>query len=78
MEKDIISVRGSLGLCPQHNILFDNLTVKEQLEFYYMVMENNSYKLFRVILVFIIVFYEYWGMHFTSSDKELKQYTCNH
>lgn len=27
-------VRNSLGLCPQHNILFDELTVKEHLYFY--------------------------------------------
>ena len=59
-------------MCPQHNILFDNLTVKEQLEFYYKVMENNSFKLFRVILVFIIVFYEYWGMHFISLRQRIK------
>lgn len=28
------NVRSSLGLCPQHNILFDDLTVKEHLYFY--------------------------------------------
>ena len=27
-------VRGSLGLCPQHDVLFDTLTVKEHLEFF--------------------------------------------
>lgn len=37
IDDDIRSVRGSLGMCPQHDILFDNLTVKEQLEFYYKV-----------------------------------------
>lgn len=26
--------RGSIGLCPQHNILFDDLTVREHIEFY--------------------------------------------
>ena len=29
--------RGSLGLCPQHNILFDLLTVREHLLFYGMM-----------------------------------------
>ena len=27
-------VRESLGLCPQHDVLFDNLTVEEHLEFF--------------------------------------------
>lgn len=31
---NIDGVRGSLGLCPQHNILFDDLTVKEHLYFF--------------------------------------------
>jgi ATP-binding cassette, subfamily A (ABC1), member 3 len=34
IRKDIEKVRGSLGLCPQHNILFDELTVREHIEFY--------------------------------------------
>ncbi len=37
-EKSILSemdrIRESLGLCPQHNVLFDRLTVKEHLEFF--------------------------------------------
>nr|CAH59462.2 ATP-binding cassette transporter sub-family A [Pecten maximus] len=31
---DIQHVRQSLGMCPQHNILFDTLTVQEHLEFF--------------------------------------------
>lgn len=31
---DIDRVRESLGLCPQHNVLFDRLTVKEHLQFF--------------------------------------------
>ena len=27
-------MRGSLGLCPQHDILFDELTVEEHLDFF--------------------------------------------
>ena len=34
IRKDINGVRSSLGLCPQHNILFDNLTVEEHLYFF--------------------------------------------
>ncbi|XP_038108176.1 ATP-binding cassette sub-family A member 3 [Culex quinquefasciatus] len=31
---DMEAVRGSLGLCPQHNVLFDELTVSEHIEFF--------------------------------------------
>ena len=31
---DMDSIRESLGLCPQHNVLFDRLTVKEHLDFF--------------------------------------------
>lgn len=34
IRNDIKSVRASLGLCPQHNILFDELTVREHIVFY--------------------------------------------
>ena len=27
-------IRDSLGLCPQHNVLFDKLTVREHLKFF--------------------------------------------
>ncbi|XP_055599073.1 phospholipid-transporting ATPase ABCA3-like isoform X2 [Uranotaenia lowii] len=31
---DIDGARGSLGLCPQHNVLFDEMTVAEHIEFF--------------------------------------------
>ena len=31
---DINGVRESLGLCPQHNVLFSRLTVREHLSFF--------------------------------------------
>lgn len=31
---DMVRIRQSLGLCPQHDILFDKLTVVEHLEFF--------------------------------------------
>ena len=33
-ETEMDSIRESLGLCPQHNVLFDRLTVEEHLEFF--------------------------------------------
>ncbi|XP_047137876.1 phospholipid-transporting ATPase ABCA3 isoform X1 [Hydra vulgaris] len=32
--KEMDRIRDSLGLCPQHNVLFDRLTVREHLEFF--------------------------------------------
>ncbi|KAI1731162.1 ABC transporter domain-containing protein [Ditylenchus destructor] len=34
IRTDIRKIRDFLGFCPQHNILFDRMTVEEQLEFY--------------------------------------------
>ncbi|XP_062579274.1 phospholipid-transporting ATPase ABCA3-like [Saccostrea cucullata] len=45
INDDISSVRGSLGMCPQHDILFDTLTVKEHLEFYYKLKGCNKSKM---------------------------------
>lgn len=33
----MVQIRRSLGLCPQHDVLFDNLTVAEHLYFYAQV-----------------------------------------
>ena len=37
INDDIEGVRRSLGLCPQHNILWDTLTVEEHLRFFAQV-----------------------------------------
>lgn len=42
ISEDIQNVRKSLGLCPQHNILFDTLTVEEHLQFFAQVQKPNS------------------------------------
>uniref|UniRef100_A0A8C7CBE9 ATP binding cassette subfamily A member 3 n=1 Tax=Neovison vison TaxID=452646 RepID=A0A8C7CBE9_NEOVI len=34
ISQDMVQIRKSLGLCPQHDVLFDNLTVAEHLRFY--------------------------------------------
>ena len=34
---NIVGARKSLGLCPQHNVLFDYLTVEEHMWFYGML-----------------------------------------
>ena len=34
IRTNIEGVRDSLGLCPQHDVLFDTLTVAEHLEFF--------------------------------------------
>lgn len=42
IRHDINGVRASLGLCPQHNILFDELTVKEHIEFFSQLKGLNN------------------------------------
>ena len=37
INTNIEKIRGSLGLCPQHNMLFPSLTVVEHLRFFGMV-----------------------------------------
>ena len=37
IRKDIANVHSSLGLCPQHDILFDTMTVEEHLTFFALV-----------------------------------------
>lgn len=34
IRKDMNAIRSSVGFCPQHNILFDNLTVREHITFF--------------------------------------------
>ncbi|ELW67824.1 ATP-binding cassette sub-family A member 3 [Tupaia chinensis] len=34
ISRDMVQIRKNLGLCPQHDVLFDNLTVTEHLYFY--------------------------------------------
>ncbi|KAJ6625426.1 hypothetical protein lerEdw1_014792 [Lerista edwardsae] len=34
ISQDMVLIRKSLGLCPQHDVLFDHMTVEEHLHFY--------------------------------------------
>lgn len=36
-------IRSMTGVCPQHDILFDNLTPKEHLEFFAAVKVNTPF-----------------------------------
>ena len=37
LEKDMDEIRCNIGICPQHNVLFDELTVVEHLEMYAVI-----------------------------------------
>jgi len=39
IRSQIGQVRGSLGLCPQHDVLFDELTVEEHIRFFSLVKD---------------------------------------
>ena len=34
MRRDMVKIRENLGLCPQHDVLFDTMTVEEHLLFF--------------------------------------------
>ena len=42
IRNDMAAVRRSLGLCPQHNMLFEDLNVLEHLVFFGMVSRRNK------------------------------------
>jgi len=55
ITKSIEMVRGSLGLCPQHNMLFPSLTVQEHLFFFGMVkeMKPSSFGQKLILILFL-------------------------
>jgi len=38
LRRDMVNIRKNLGLCPQHDVLFDTLTVHEHLSFFAKVL----------------------------------------
>ena len=44
IRNNINAVRGSLGLCPQHNVLFNELTVREHIVFFTKLKGINDKK----------------------------------
>ena len=48
IRTDMSHVRSSMGLCPQHDVLFDILTVKEHLEFFAQVSEDGCLRSVRL------------------------------
>ena len=45
IRTDIDKVRSSLGICPQFDVLFDELTVEEHLKFFCQLKEFDKTKL---------------------------------
>ncbi|CAK63380.1 unnamed protein product (macronuclear) [Paramecium tetraurelia] len=50
IETQIEEIRQFMGVCPQHDILFDNLTVKEHLEMFATFKRNESKTIFLQLL----------------------------
>jgi len=64
MRLDMVKIRESLGLCPQHDVLFDTLTVEEHLTFYARVCRTNSlylayremsFKMYRIFVLSVLI-----------------------
>eukprot|EP00094_Tigriopus_californicus_P002639 TCALIF_02551-PA protein Name:"Similar to Abca7 ATP-binding cassette sub-family A member 7 (Rattus norvegicus)" AED:0.06 eAED:0.06 QI:3223/1/1/1/0.88/0.92/28/283/1389 len=47
IRKDMDSIRKSLGTCPQHNVLFDHLTVFEHLWFYARIKGRDPEEIYK-------------------------------
>ena len=54
IRKDMDSIRSSLGLCPQQNVLFDTLTVEEHLVFYAKVRPLPHYPISTILGTFAV------------------------
>lgn len=54
--EDMDLIRYSLGICPQHNVLFDRLTVSEHLSFFARLKVTNRMSLVVYKWVYIFVF----------------------
>jgi ABC-type Na+ transport system ATPase subunit NatA len=59
IRKNLDKVRESLGLCPQHNLLFSDLTVMEHLLFFAMVsisvLQCFMAEIVNIFCVFLLV-----------------------
>lgn len=68
IREDISNVRSSLGLCPQHDVLFDTMTVEEHLTFFAKVRTTREFPQVSKFDVF-----EIHGISilYTSSLKEI-------
>ena len=58
VSKDFEEIRKEVGYCPQNNILFENLTVKETFEFYMQMKNINKIYLDRILIQFGMLQYK--------------------
>lgn len=69
IRKDITSVRNSLGFCPQHNILFDNLTVEEHLRFFAKVrLSGLRMYVIQMLNIYIQLLIIYFDQNYEPPD----------
>ena len=59
-------IRRSLGICPQHNILFDRLTVKEHLSFFLKL------KVLQTLRSVVVMFYYHYHKQGISDSAYIK------
>ncbi len=58
VSKDFEEIRKEVGYCPQNNILFEKLTVKETFEFYMQMKNINKFYLDRILNQFGMLQYK--------------------
>lgn len=69
--QDMALIRRSLGLCPQHDVLFDNLTVREHLLFYAQVLPAalsiQPYENKHTVCTEEILYWTFFSLHFLNA-----------
>ena len=70
---DMESIRQSLGLCPQHNVLYDRLTVREHLNFFARLKVRIGKQCIMKLTLCIATY-----RHYISSSQNSKWETVIH
>ena len=75
--KDIARARESMGLCPQHDVLFDLLTVQEHLSFFAQVRQKASPVIFSWVIYTFTFFLTYrFIVRFDDLDLISRSQVC--
>ncbi len=61
-------IRDDLGICPQHNVLFDRLTVKEHLDFF-IRLKVILYDCIYLASYFKCIIVGYWRKRYKKSNR---------
>lgn len=67
-------IQSSFGLCPQHNLLFTDLTVMEHLIFFGVVCVLLFNSKIQPILIFLLFIFSYEECHLKQHNKKAENF----